>query len=69
MKLSVVGRILRWSGTKTAAWLVAAVAGVVLPVAAFASELDLEIPAIDTTYTIFGADVTGLSLLYSGLAV
>ncbi len=69
MKLSVVGRILRRSGTKPVAWLVAAFAGLLAPVAAFASELDLEIPAIDTTYTILGADVSGLALLYSGFAV
>ena len=41
MKLSVVGRILRRSGTKTAAWLLLAFAGV-RP--ALASELDLQIP-------------------------
>ncbi len=69
MKLSVVGRTLRRSGTKTAAWLFLAFAGLLSPVAALASELDLEIPAIDTTYTILGADVSGLTLLYAGFAV
>ena len=70
MNLSVVGRTLRRSGTKTAAWLfVAAVAGLLAPAAALASELDLEIPAIDTAYSIFGADVSGLTLLYAGFAV
>jgi K(+)-stimulated pyrophosphate-energized sodium pump len=69
MKLSVVGRILRRSGTKTAAWLFLAFAGILAPVAALASELDLEIPAIDTTYNIFGANVSGLHLLYAGFAM
>jgi len=69
MKLSVVGRTLRRSGTKTAAWLFLAFAGILSPVAALASELDLEIPAIDTSYTILGADVSGLTLLYAGFAV
>jgi K(+)-stimulated pyrophosphate-energized sodium pump len=36
---------------------------------AFASELDLELPALDTTYTIFGATVSGVTLLLAGLAV
>jgi K(+)-stimulated pyrophosphate-energized sodium pump len=41
--------------------------GLALP--AFASELDLQIPAIDTTYSLFGAQVSGLTLLYLGLGV
>ncbi len=40
-----------------------------LPRLATASELDLQIPAIDTSYTLFGAQVSGATLLYVGLAV
>jgi K(+)-stimulated pyrophosphate-energized sodium pump len=40
-----------------------------LPALASASELDLQIPAIDTSYTLFGAQVSGATLLYVGLAV
>jgi K(+)-stimulated pyrophosphate-energized sodium pump len=36
---------------------------------AFASELDLELPVIDTTYTLFGMAVPGRVLLLAGLAV
>jgi K(+)-stimulated pyrophosphate-energized sodium pump len=43
--------------------------GVLAPAGAHASELDLEIPAIDTSYRLFGAEVSGLTLLYVGLAV
>ncbi len=34
-----------------------------------ASELNLEIPALDTTYSLFGSPVSGTSLLYGGLVV
>ncbi len=36
---------------------------------AFASELDLELPVLDTTYMVFGAPVPGRTLLLAGLAV
>ena len=36
---------------------------------AAASELDLVIPPIDTTYSIFGMNVSGLSLMYGGFVV
>jgi K(+)-stimulated pyrophosphate-energized sodium pump len=36
---------------------------------AFASELDLELPSIDTTYSLFGTQVSGTSLLIGGLVV
>jgi len=58
--------------TKTAVlvWMCAVVlAGLLAPMTAHASELDLQIPAIDTSYTIFGMNVSGLTLLYIGLAV
>ncbi len=47
----------------------AALAGLVLPAAARASELDLKIPAIDTQYALFGATVSGHTLLLLGLVV
>jgi K(+)-stimulated pyrophosphate-energized sodium pump len=50
-------------------WLCAALMAVLAPAAAHASELDLQIPAIDTTYSLFGTPVSGLALLYIGLAV
>jgi K(+)-stimulated pyrophosphate-energized sodium pump len=48
---------------------VAALAACALPLRAFASELDLQIPAIDTTYQLFGAAVSGHTLLLVGLVV
>ena len=52
------------------AWLCAVcLAGVLAPAAAHASELDLQIPAIDTSYSLFGMPISGLTLLYIGLAV
>jgi K(+)-stimulated pyrophosphate-energized sodium pump len=38
-------------------------------VGAFASELDLELPDIHTTYSLFGMTVSGTALLVGGLAV
>src|SRR5688500_3821584 len=40
-----------------------------LNLAAWASELDLELPVIDTAYTLFGATVSGRALLVGGLVV
>ncbi len=39
------------------------------PLRAFASELDLELPALTTTYPVFGTQVLGSHLLMVGLAV
>src|SRR5437773_2254853 len=44
-------------------------ASLVLPASVSASELDLAIPAIDTSYRLFGVQVSGLTLLYLGLVV
>src|SRR5213593_2415362 len=44
-------------------------ASLLLPASASASELDLAIPAIDTSYRLFGVQVSGLTLLYLGLVV
>ncbi len=58
-------------------WMKRALAGLVaslvalplLSARALASELDLELPAIDTTYNLFGTPVSGFTLLLGGLAV
>ena len=39
------------------------------PACALASELDLQIPAIDTQYQLFGAPISGRALLFAGLFV
>ncbi len=44
-------------------------AALALPGRALASELDLNIPAIDTQYTLFGAAISGHALLLIGLVV
>ncbi len=40
-----------------------------VPAAARAGELDLRIPALDTTYRLFGQPVSGVLLMYAGLAI
>jgi K(+)-stimulated pyrophosphate-energized sodium pump len=49
--------------------VMAAIAALAFPFRAFASELDLQIPAIDTSYHLFGAQVSGHSLLLIGIGV
>ena len=49
--------------------LAAAAAGIAFPTGALASELDLKIPAIDTTYSLMGMTVSGHSLMLAGLVV
>jgi K(+)-stimulated pyrophosphate-energized sodium pump len=46
-----------------------ALATLALPLPTLASELDLELPSIDTTYNLFGAQVSGTALLMMGLVV
>jgi len=41
----------------------------VVPVVALASELDLELPVLDTTYRLFGQTISGQALLLLGLGV
>jgi K(+)-stimulated pyrophosphate-energized sodium pump len=67
MKMRTLGRALRRlllsvPGT-------AALAALGLPAAARASELDLQLPVIDTTYQLFGAGIPGRTLLLLGLGV
>ena len=47
----------------------AVAAALALPLSAMASELDLKIPVIDTTYSLLGVTVSGHSLLLTGLLV
>jgi len=61
-------------GPRTPKWtMLAAVCGAMaalaVPVAAWASELDLKIPVLDTSYTLFGTPVSGVTLLMAGLGV
>jgi len=52
------------------AWLCATfLLAALAPAGALASELDLAIPAIDTSYSLFGTPVTGFTLLTIGLFV
>ncbi|OGF08786.1 MAG: sodium-translocating pyrophosphatase [Candidatus Eisenbacteria bacterium RBG_16_71_46] len=53
----------RWSP------VLAALAALLLPLHAHASELDLKIPVLDTSYSVFGTPVSGRTLLYIGLVV
>ena len=49
--------------------LTAALSALAWPVRAFASELDLELPALTTTYPLFGIEMPGSQLLLAGIAV
>src|SRR5262249_48781679 len=62
--LPSMGLTLRRSTTFAAGLVAAALVAIGLPAAAVASELDLKIPVLDTSYTLFGATVSGLTLLY-----
>jgi K(+)-stimulated pyrophosphate-energized sodium pump len=74
MKSLAAGRLLRRFLSTAAGRLASAAAAAsgllaVLAARASASELDLVIPPIDTSYSIFGATVSGLTLMYGGFAV
>src|SRR5258705_6882707 len=61
-------------GPRTRKWTMLAAAGgalaaLAVPMAAWASELDLKIPVLDTSYTLFGSPVSGVTLLMAGLVV
>jgi K(+)-stimulated pyrophosphate-energized sodium pump len=64
----------RWGLARTAlrslsALLAAWFCAIALPGMALASELDIPIPPIDTVYTLFGAQISGITLLMLGLGV
>jgi K(+)-stimulated pyrophosphate-energized sodium pump len=70
MKMSrTAGLALRSLSLPVLSLVMAALAVLILPLRAFASELDLEIPAIDTTYQLFGNAVSGHTLLLLGIGV
>ena len=58
-----------WQSPWWAAASAAVAAVLALPARGFASELDLKIPVLDTTYTLFGNPVSGVTLLLLGLGV
>ena len=70
MKMSrTAGFTLRSLGLPLMGFALAAVAALAFPLRAFASELDLQIPALDTTYQLFGTPVAGQTLLLFGIGV
>ena len=70
MKMSrTAGLALRSLPLPVRGLLMAALAALMLPLRAFASELDLQIPAIDTTYKLFRNTISGHTLLLLGLGV
>ena len=71
MKMSRAAGLAPWTSKPTAwiAALAAMAAALALPAGAIASELDLAIPALDTSYMLFGSPVSGVTLLLAGLGV
>jgi K(+)-stimulated pyrophosphate-energized sodium pump len=71
MKMSrAAGRAPRtWQSNVWALGCAAAAAVMAAPTRVFASELDLQIPVLDTTYQLFGNPVSGVTLLVAGLGV
>ena len=70
MKMSrTAGLSLRSLGSPVLGLALAALAALVFPIRAFASELDLQIPALDTTYSLFGTPIAGQTLLMLGIGV
>lgn len=55
--------------TMLAGAFAALVAVIAAPVAAWASELDLKIPVLDTSYMLFGTPIPGRTLLIAGIGV
>ena len=55
--------------TAVAATAGAMATALAVPACALASELDLKIPVIDTSYSLFGSPISGRTLLLLGLAV
>jgi len=71
MKMSRAAGLAPWTSKPTTwiAALAAMAAALALPAGAIASELDLAIPALDTSYMLFGSSVSGVTLLLAGLGV
>ena len=49
--------------------LAAGAAAAIIPAVASASEAELHIPELNTTYTLFGNTVTGTGILQAGIVV
>jgi K(+)-stimulated pyrophosphate-energized sodium pump len=63
---------MRAAATSLRKWFMAglpALGAMMAATTAFASELDLELPTIDTSYNLFGSTVSGTSLLMAGIVV
>ena len=71
MKMSRAAGTAPWTWQSTVWAPVAAVLAtwLVAPARVFASELDLQIPVLDTSYQLFGNPVSGVALLLAGLGV
>ena len=67
--LRLMGRAARAVRPAAAGLLVLSVSTLLAPSRARASELDLELPVLNSTYTVFGARVSGGHLLLVGLVV
>ena len=71
MKMSRAAGTAPWT-SKSTVWagvLAALAAAITIPAGALASELDLQIPVLDTSYMLFGTPVAGVTLLIAGLGV
>ena len=71
MKMSRAAGFAPWTSKSTvwAAALSALAAALAVPASAIASELDLQIPVLNTSYVLFGTPVSGVTLLLAGLGV
>ena len=61
--------LITWKRLSQVAFLLAMLCGVLAPAGAMASEMDLVIPEINTSYSLFGTSVSGVNLLYAGIVV
>jgi K(+)-stimulated pyrophosphate-energized sodium pump len=61
--------LITWKKFSQVAFLLAMLCGVLAPAGAMASEMDLVIPEINTSYSLFGTSVSGVNLLYAGIVV
>ncbi len=71
MMMSRAAGFAPWT-SKSTVWtaaLAVLAAVLALPAGAVASELDLQIPALDTSYMLFGTSVSGVNLLLAGIGV
>ena len=69
MTSRTVGSALRRLTLTLQGLAIAGLAALAFPLRACASELDLQIPALDTTYSLFGTPIAGHTLLLLGIGV